>query len=347
MKKISIISFTGNGTRLCAKLKSQLVAMGYETSACAIERYSKEFDLPPLTVSLKEWTKEQFQHVDGIIFIGATGIAVRAIAPFITQKISDPAVIVMDEKASFVIPILSGHIGGANELARELSKCFNSIPVITTATDINDQFAVDSFAVRNKLYISNMEYAKFISAALLRLEEIGMISDLRMEGLYPKQISPIIGTEYGICISISEKKQPYPQTLKLIPKLITLGIGCKKGKSMKDIEEVVLEVLSQHDISIHAVNNVATIDLKKEEKGLLEFCRKYDLEFTTYSADSLGNVLGDFIESEYVKQVTGVGNVCERAASLGSDYGTILQKKVAKDGVTVSIARKEQVIYFE
>lgn len=347
MKKISIISFTVKGTQLCDKLNSELTLLGYETNAFAVERYIKEFKINPLRVNLKEWTKEQFQQTDAIIFIGSTGIAVRAIAPFIKDKTTDPAVIVMDEKAGFVIPVLSGHIGGANELAGELAKRFASIPVITTATDINHQFAVDVFAVKNDLFISSMAYAKEISAELLRNQEIGFVSDFIVTGSLPENMVQGEKCDYGICISLNEKKRPFSKTLYLIPRIITLGIGCKKGKSLEEIEKAVFEVLNNNDVSIHAIHNIATIDLKKEEQGLLDFCEKYNLKMDIFMTELLGSVPGNFSESDYVKKVTGVGNVCERAAFIGSSYGVILQEKVAKDGITVSLARKEQVIHFE
>ena len=377
MKKISIVSFTRNGTELCYTVASEIKILGYEVSVFAMEEHIKEsngksvkdvsvresydrdtnvkevgtspleVEISPLKGKLKDWTKDQFQSADAIIYIGAVGIAVRAIAPFIQSKTTDPAVIVIDEKASFVIPLLSGHIGGANELASQLALRLQSVPVITTATDLNGLFAVDVFAVKNNLFISNMEYAKRISAAVLKHEEIGIISDFELKGTLPDYIVSARGQEYGISISLDEKSNPFPKTLHLLPRVITLGIGCKKGKSLEDIERLVFEVLEQHQIPIHAVSNVATIDLKKEEQGLLEFCDKYKLELNIFTSAQLEAVSGSFTESEYVKKVTGVGNVCERAAILGSNYGQMIQEKTAKDGVTVSITRREQVIYFE
>lgn len=378
MKKISLVSFTRNGTELCYRVACELKSLGYEVAAFAMEEHIREWNrrsiakvndgnvneikttqinqlqttqvkvnLNPLKVKLKAWTEEQFQTADAILYIGAVGIAVRAIAPYVQNKASDPAVIVIDEKASFVIPLLSGHIGGANELAGQLAVSLHSVPVITTATDLNGLFAVDVFAVKNHLSIANMEYAKRISAAVLKQEEVGIASDFELKGNLPDYLAPAGGQEYGISISLDEKKSPFPKTLHLIPRVITLGIGCKKGKSLREIESLVMEVLERHQISMQAVRNVATIDLKKEEQGLLEFCEKYKLELTIYTSSQLEEVSGSFTESEYVKKITGVGNVCERAAILGSGYGQMIQEKTAKDGVTVSVTRREQVIYFE
>jgi cobalt-precorrin 5A hydrolase len=385
MKKISIVSFTRNGTELCYRAASELKLLGYDISAFAMEEHIQEMkanayevkayeakayeakafeaetfeakpneakaalevEIKPLKEKLREWTKLQFQSADAIIYIGAAGIAVRAIAAFIHSKTTDPAVLVIDEQANFAIPLLSGHIGGANELAGQLALKLHCVPVITTATDLNGLFAVDVFAVKNNLFIANMEYAKKISAAVLKHEKIGITSDFELKGTLPDYITPAIEQDYGICITLDERSKPFPKTLNLIPRIITLGIGCKKGKSLEEIEELVLEVLELQNISIHAVRNVATIDLKKEEQGLLEFCEKYKLELNIYSSTQLEEVSGNFTESEYVKKITGIGNVCERAAILGSSNGKMIQEKTAKNGVTVSITRREQVIYFE
>ena len=296
---------------------------------------------------MQEWTKRQFEEGNSIVFIGAAGIAVRTIAPFIKDKTKDPAIIVIDEKGAFVIPILSGHIGGANELAKDIAGLIHAIPVITTATDINHKFAVDLFAKKNDLYISRMDYAKGISAAVLNDKQIGFDSDFPSTGSLPKILSNKMDCEYGICISLDENKEIFDKTLNLIPRIITLGIGCRKGKTLDEIEKVVFEMLNANSISIHAVTNVASIDLKKEEIGLLKFCKKYDLKLATYTAEMLEKVQGTFSESDYVKFVTGIGNVCERAAVLGSDSGTIIQKKYAENGITVSIARKDWSVKFE
>ncbi|ABX41752.1 cobalt-precorrin 5A hydrolase [Lachnoclostridium phytofermentans] len=350
--KVSLISFTLNGAKLGHNLLMLLKVQEYEARAFTIGAYAQETGLESINEPLKEWTKRQFDEAEGIIFIGATGIAVRAIAPFVKDKTKDPAVLVIDEKGEFVIPLLSGHIGGANELAYEIASLIRAIPVITTATDINQKFAVDLFTKKNNLYISRMDYAKEISAAVLNNRKIGFESDFPVIGTLPNDLTDNNDLtnnedcEYGICISLNEKKEPYERTLNLIPKIITLGIGCRKGKASDEIEKVVSEVLKMNHVSIHSVANVSSIDLKKEEAGLLEFCDKFDLKLITYPAEVLEKVQGNYNESDFVKSVTGIGNVCERAAILGSCSGTLLQKKFAENGVTVSIARKDWSVRF-
>lgn len=344
--KISLISFTQNGANLGHLLSMFLDDQGYDTSVFTAGEYAKGIKTEAINKSLREWTKEQFEKAGGIVFIGATGIAVRAIAPFIEDKLTDPAILVIDEKGKFVIPLLSGHIGGANELAHKIAIHLGTIPVITTATDINQMFAVDLFAKKNNLYISRMDYAKAISATILNGKQVGFASEFPVSGFLPDNIMDKNDCDYGISISLNEKKELFEKTLILIPKIITLGIGCRKGKTADEIENVVLEVLGLNRISPHSISKVASIDLKKEEVGLLEFCDRLNLKLITYSAEMLEKVDGIYSESDYVKSVAGVGNVCERAAILSSGNGIMVQKKYAKNGVTVCIAKQDWSVTF-
>ena len=124
--------------------------------------------------NLTQWSGRQFSEKNAMIFIGAAGIAVRAAAPWIRDKFADPPVIVIDETARFVIPLLSGHVGGANELACELAAFLGAVPVITTATDRNGLFAVDLFAAGNGLVLTDRKMAREISARILEGKTVGL-----------------------------------------------------------------------------------------------------------------------------------------------------------------------------
>ena len=317
--KLAVISFTERGSRLNRSVSELLRREGIDVESTALAKYAESSGLPPLSCSLHDWTGRMFESRDALLFIGATGIAVRSIAPFIADKRKDPAVVVMDEKGIFAISLLSGHIGGANELAGTLANLTGAIPVITTATDVNGRFAVDVFAKKQKLWISDMKAAKQVSA----------------DG------------KTGIVIAWNEDFRPFPCTLHLIPKRVALGIGCRKEKEEAAIEETVLEVLSRNHLSVHSLMGAASIDLKAEEKGILGFCEKYGLDFQTYSAEALLEAEGDFTPSAFVKQVAGVDNVCERSAVLLSGGGKLIQKKTAGNGVTVALAVKDWSVEFE
>lgn len=148
-------------------------------------------------------------------------------------------------------------------------------------------------------------------------------------------------------ISLNEEKTPFVHTLHLVPRIVTLGLGCRKGKPEEEIEEAVFSLLQRNHLSIHSVKQVSSIDLKKEEPGILAFCQKYQLPFVTYSAEELLQVKGEFSASEFVKSITGVDNVCERSALLASGYGTMIQKKSAGNGVTAALCLEKWSVDFE
>lgn len=343
---ISIISFTQKGSLLNKKLSCNLNKFGYNCESFTTYKTAKELGLFSLKNGLKDWTEEHFHKKEAIIFIGAIGIAVRAIAPFVKSKTTDPAIVVIDELGKFTVPILSGHIGGANFLTEEISRILDSTPVITTATDINGKFSVDIFARKENLYICDMTMAKKISSEVLDNVDIGVVSDYKIEGNLPKGVKILENGEIGVCISVQDKS-PFINTLNLIPKILTLGIGCRRDTSIDQIKNIVMKVLNENNISINAVKNVASIDLKKDEKGLIQFVEKYGLEFITYTSDELNALEGEFTESTFVKSVTGVSNVCERAAVLGSNNGKLIINKRAENGVTVAIAEEDWSVSFE
>lgn len=345
--KLSMISFTRKGALTSVNLYNKLIERGYECSNYAMEKYCDSKSLIPLKETLKKWTEREFKSSEGLIFIGACGMAVRAFAPFITIKTKDPAVIVIDELGKYAISVLSGHIGGANELAEAIGEMIGAEPVITTATDINNKFSVDVFAKKNNLFIFSMLIAKDISAAVLEDEEIGFSSDVSFNGELPCYLSSKGDCRYGIRISLNDRQKPFERTLNLIPRTITIGLGCRKGKSFKEIESFILDKLKDMNISIHSVVRVASIDVKKNEEGLLEFCDKYHIEKVFYTSEELDNIEGEFTKSDFVKKVVKVDNVCERAAVLGSGYGELLLKKYAKNGITMAIADKKGRINFE
>lgn len=332
--KIAFIAFTRNGAALAGRLCGVLTANGHACTASTMEKYADETGLTPLTAPLHDWTERAFSECDGIVFVSACGIAVRAIAPFIKNKTIDPAVVAVDECGNYTIPLLSGHIGGANALASEIANVIGATAIISTATDLNGKFAVDSWAAQNRLHICDMRLAKAISAALLNGEPIGFFSDFPIEGILPDGLEA--NGELGICVSLDGLKKPFARTLNLIPQIVTLGIGCRKSTDMDIIERTVLSVLDESSIDFAAVRSVASIDLKAHEQGLLSFCGKYQLSFSTFSAEQLAAVQGTFTGSAFVNRVTGVDNVCERAAVLAG--GVLAIKKNSRNGVTVAAA---------
>lgn len=339
--KVSIIAFTDNGMEIAYKLSNSLS----EANDVDFTRCGKG--------ALSTWTEEHFSTNDALIFIGAIGIALRAIAPYIKTKTKDPAVVVVDELGQFSIPILSGHIGGANELALQIAEDLGSIPVITTATDINKVFAVDTWAKSQGLHILNPQCIKLVSSKLLKGESVHVKSDYHIQGNLPKNVylNDLEDSNAGYDVIITHKdleNECKNDTLLLVPQIITVGIGCRKDISFESIESSILNIFESENYHILAINALASIDKKANENGILEFAKKYDLPFNTYSAEELNSLEGDFTKSEFVKSVVEVDNVCERSAVMESNGKLIRRKDTCNGaGVTVALAINDPNISWE
>lgn len=340
---IRIVSYSERGSETVEKIAAGLREREYECRCFAPPAYCHP-DMLPLEKSAQAWAQEGFREADALVFCCAAGIAVRAIAPSVKNKAEDPAVVVVDELGKFAVPILSGHLGGANKLALEIAKDIGALPVVTTATDLNGVFAVDVFARSNHLRIENMQLAKDVSAALLAGKAVGFCSDLPCEGPLPAGLTRE-RTPLGICVTADRDKAPYEKTLRLLPRRFTVGVGCRSGKSAEELEAFFLRQLADCGVGPGELRCVASIDLKKDEAGLVTLCRKYALPFVTYSAEQLRAVPGDFSASEFVMKTTGVESVCERAAVLAGG-GKLKKRKTAADGMTFALAEYEEAIRF-
>ena len=291
------------------------------------------------------------------IFIGAAGIAVRYIAPFVKDKFTDSPVLVLDEKGEYVIPILSGHVGGAAALADEVAELLGAAAVHTTATDVQGKFAVDVFAKKNHLLLTDRSLAKEISAAVLEGERIALYieeTDCTVQGSVP---DPVVlcaargeAERYRLRIVIAGrfagddgKKEG---TLLLRPRNIIAGIGCRKGIGAELLENGLRDVLQANGLKPEQVRMLASIDLKKEEPALLALSGKYQIPFVTYSADELRRIPLVSAGSDFVKRVTGVDNVCERAAVLSCENGELIQKKCVREAMTAALVGCPVVIRF-
>ena len=290
--------------------------------------------------------KEAFSCCRLMIFIGATGIAIRSIATSIRSKTRDPAVISIDEQGKFVIPLLSGHIGGANSLATGIAAFLGAVPVITTATDVNDLFAVDEWAARHKMSIFNMDAAKTFASYLVDCKKVGVKSEFPVKGTLPRGLVLAEEGPVGMAISLRKTVQPFVETVVLRPRILHLGIGCRRGTSKDKIEEIVIQELARLKVTLSVVKGIASIDVKKDEQGLLTFADECALPIRFYSAEELNAVKGEFTPSDFVAKTVGVDNVCERAAVLDSNGGRLLLRKTGRNGVTLAVAVENFVVDF-
>ena len=339
---IALTAFTSRGAELAGRLAKALTEDGHSCALWVPERLAPETGLPGYR-SLGPWTGERFADSDALLFVGASGIAVRAIAPYVRDKFTDPAVVSVDETGRFAVPLLSGHVGGANDLARLVARRTGGTAAVSTATDVNGRFAVDQWAREQGFFLDGREGAKRVSAALLAGISVGVESDFPIQGPLPQGV--VEGpAEAGIALTLDPEKRPFPHTVRLIPPVLHLGIGCRRGTPAVTIAKAVEGVFRSRHLSLKGVAAVCSIDLKKDEAGLLAFCQGLGLPLTTYSAGELSAVPGDFTPSPFVHGVTGVDNVCERAAVRRG--GSLIVPKQAGEGVTVAVSQVPLAIRF-
>lgn len=349
--RISIICFTFHGAALCRKLMGELSLRGHDCYGFVPESFllssDRESGISPRKTSLDAWVKEELETKEGLLFIGAAGIAVRAIAPYIKDKTKDPAVVVMDEMGRYAVSLLSGHIGGANFLAREAAACVGAEPVITTATDIRGRFAVDLWAKEEGLFLSDMGIAKKISADILNGVPVGFFSDFPVEGELPEGLFRDKRCRRNLWITVKDRGNggPEPEKLRLIPKAVILGIGCRRGVTKETISATVDRVLKQWNVAQESIEALATIDRKKDEEGLIRYAAEKGIPLFAYPAEALMETEGDYTSSSFVLETTGADNVCERAAMACAEElsggGSIYIRKQAGGGVTVAAAVRD------
>lgn len=336
--RAAVFSVTRQGAELSERL-ADVLSEQYKVTRFCFHKYSSG-DASDF-ISLSDTVAEVFHAFDALIFVCACGIAVRAIAPNIRSKQTDPAVIVLDDCGKFAISLLSGHLGGANRLAEFIANGLGACPVVTTATDSGGKFSPDCFAAANGLYFNDFTAAKEIAAAVLRGEKIGLCSEFECVNL-PPEVAHADSGNYGIVISRSMNEKPFGVTLNMSPRNIVLGIGCKKGADYPALLKLIEQNLTKTDIN--RISEAATIDRKADEPCILQFCEALRIPLKTYTAEQLAAVPGSFTKSEFVENTVGVDNVCERSAASGGN--TLILRKTAANGITIAAAERNVLIDF-
>jgi len=317
--KIACIAFTASGKAIAEKIKC--------SSDNEIQIFSKD--------NYKINLDNIFGQYAGIIFISSTGIAIRISAPYIKSKLVDPAIVVVDDLGRYAISLLSGHIGGANELAMSIAENINCQAIITTASDGRGIEAVDMFAKRNNLVIESMEDAKKITAMMLDGEAIRLQSEIEAKIGY----SNIVDNQEGGAIFVLSKlhiNYDKPSCI-LRPKNITVGLGCRRGKTMDEILSALRAVFSKNNLSIKCIKQIATVDVKQDEQGIIEACRYLKCEMVIISREDIKVVQDKFNKSAFVNSTIGVTSVCEPCAYIAG--GEIIVPKDAINGITIAISK--------
>lgn len=347
-KNIVIASITKNGAELGRKIYKKLMSEIDSIELYAKSEYIEIDKEKEIYFPLQHWMGEQIASKDVIIAIMASGIVVRSIAPFIKHKAVDPAVIVIDEGGNFVISLLSGHIGCANQISKYIANSIGATAVITTASDIQNKKAVDIIAMENKLIIGDLTAAKDVTAFMVNDKAVYIIDkdnyikkELNLKNEIPLDKK---SNTYGIIEVSNSTLTEYKNVacrVKLIPQNIVVGIGFRKEKTASELIAKVKSSLDNLNIDIRAIKNIATVPIKAEQAAYTELVAYFKCEEYIVSYEKIKEIENRFECSELVEKTLGIGCVAEPCAYIASDKGLCLLKKTKMDGVTISIYQKE------
>ena len=344
--KIAIWVITPNGIKIARRIAARLPDTDVYMSGRLNQAVSQKLTFEKLS----DEVDEKFRKYAGHIFIMSTGIVVRVIAQLIQNKTEDPAVVVIDDLGQHAISLLSGHLGGANALTLQVAEIIGARPVITTATDVNRQPAIDVLAKEKELNIENPSAIKTVNMAFLTDQKIGVHDpyavlqdeipnavELDEKGVSKWEASK----DSGACIYVGDKQADLPAgVLVLRPASLVAGIGCNRNTPMDEIKRLLDEVLKNNYLAVSSLSRIATVDLKADEPGLLELAKTLSLPIDFFSREKLGQVQDIQTPSTLVENHIGVKSVCEAAAILASQMGSLIVPKHKTPNVTVAIARK-------
>lgn len=301
---------------------------------------------------LTEILPDLWRKTSLLIFVMATGIVIRQIASLLQSKDRDPAILVLDEKGQFVISLLSGHLGGANAWTYELAQRLKAQPVITTATDVQGLIAPDEYARRLGWEVAPVHGIKAVNRYLLDKGYLKVWSEVELSPEHPLCLDP----HYDF-VKTEEKENaqiwitPSPGVdwsrdharITLTPKILSIGVGSRRGISKERVLEAIHEALLKIGASEQSIFGIFSIDLKREETGIIEAAIELEVPFRTFAAEDIQGVVDQqgLSQSEYVKEKIGVDGVCEAASLLGTRQGELILSKQKHQGVTVAISREK------
>jgi cobalt-precorrin 5A hydrolase len=344
-ESIALWALTENGARLARELAEGWPGGDLYLSArvAAIDPRAHVFD------KLGPAVAERFSAYRAHIFFMATGIVVRTIAPHLAHKAVDPAVVVVDDRATWAISLVSGHLGGANRLAAAVAKQFGAQAVITTATDVNGKPAVDLLARELGLVIENPAAIKDVNAALLQNAPIcchdpfGLVAPHlpHTQTAAPAKdgSAPDFGTRTGVYVDDRLAELP-PQVLVLRPPTLVAGMGCKRGTPKAELHTLLESALNEHQLARASLRAVASVDLKVDEVGLVELAAELGLPLECHSRALLARITHTPSPSAAVQKQIGIPSVCEAAALTSTPQGTLIVPKMKTPNATVAIARR-------
>ncbi len=348
---IAIVAITAGGAALARKLGGALPGAEVHLP----ERFRQQDACRYHEEGAVELLPRLFAEGTALVCIMASGIVVRVLAPHLRGKGVDPAVVVADEKGRFAISLLSGHLGGANELARRVAQVCGGEAVITTATDVNDLPAWDEVARIEGLFVEPQENIRFLNRLLLEGKRVVLKDRLGRVARHFAAVTTVecvktfaeairTGAEGRVYVTsrFIPDLQQHANLLLLRPRSLLLGIGCNRGTTALEIEEAVAAELRRVFLSPRSLAAVATIDQKADEEGIREFARTRQLPVLFFSAAELNAVSTPSEDSPHALAAVGARGVCEPAALLASGGGRLLTRKVKIGNVTLAVAEKAE-----
>ena len=333
--KVAIISVSEKGQELAFKIKDEL---DLDSTIIKVDLFHK---------NVKKYFPVLFYEYDAIIAIMASGILIRSIASLIESKITDPAILNVDDNGNFVISTLSGHLGGANKLTHKISDLIDATPVITTSTDINDKLGIDVIANDLFLKIEDTKEILFFNKAILEGEEITLTINPNKNFNYLFEYLKNNQSKINVSIVFSSKintveihvsKDDHNMILR--EQKFVVGIGCRRDKECNKIYDGLKKSLNDLNIDQSRINELASAEIKKDESGILELSKYLDVPVNFVDLDKLKLFeSNDIQKSEFVKSKFGINGVCEPSALIQAGYDSkLIYKKTSYDGVTISIA---------
>lgn len=333
--KIAIISVSDKGQKLASILKDKLDS---DSTIIKTDLYHK---------NVKKYFPLLFQEYDAIIAIMASGILIRSITSLIESKLTDPAVLNIDDNGNFVISTLSGHLGGANKLTHKIAKLINATPVITTSTDVNKKLGIDVLAKDLYLSINNPKEILYFNKSIL--EDNKIIFTFNPDKSYDYLFNYLKNNTLEIDVSINYSSKINTDEIHvnidnheliLKEKKIVVGIGCRRNKECEKIYEGLIKSLNDLNIDISRVNLLTSAEIKKDEKGILKLSEYLKIPVTFVELEKLKLFESNIIsKSEFVKSKFGIWGVCEPSALIMAGFESkLIYKKTSYDGVTIAVA---------
>lgn len=366
---MAVITLTGAAALLGQKVKNKFSQTDLYVSGRFKGEYQDCFFVGEDFSGFVALLWDRYSH---FVFIMASGIVVRAIAPLLKNKKIDPAVVVLDEKGDFAISLVSGHAGGANALARKLAVKLGATPVITTASDIQGIPSIDELARKWYCVLEHSQDLKKITWSVLHGEKIAILTSVKLEVDFPPNVQVYaidkINKSFLACrgvVYIIEKtldfagesacqldslepgKLEFAQELPYVvlrPRNIIVGIGCRRGTPKENIRYAIENTLENAGISINSIACLATITVKSDEKGLIEAAEELGVSVRIITPEEIQAVEGQFKGSDFVKKQVGVGAVAEPAAWLAAKKPEIITGKNKYPGITVAVVKDIGVV---